>query len=253
MKNLRKTEPVLSDPAATGLKLRFAENNTDFPEKFCSVSTPGGPRLLIRADASQQIGNGHVMRSLALAQAWQKGGGQVCLAARLLPEALKLRCREERIETRQPAESGDDAGETVELAREAGADWVVLDGYQFATEFQRAIKNAGIRLLVIDDDGCARHHVADLILNQNPCASRALIPEPRFQHSLAARNALCALAPRVPTSATSEPGARNTCAQGAGDAWRRDPDNCTLSIIEAIASIKELTTAVVVGPSNPRA
>ena len=160
-----------------------------------SVSAQGGQRLLIRADASEQIGSGHVMRSLALAQAWQDAGGEVCLASRLLPKTLKRRWREEQIETRQLAESGDDAGETVELAREIGADWVVLDGYQFGTEFQRAIKNAGMRLLVVDDDGCARHYVADLILNQNPCASRDMYPSHDSGTGVASRNALCAVAP----------------------------------------------------------
>ena len=134
------------------------------------------------------------MRSLALAHAWQDAGGKVCLATRLLPKTLKRRWHEEQIETRQLAESGDDAGTTVELAREIGADWVVLDGYQFGTEFQQAIKDAGMRLLVVDDDGCAQHYVADLILNQKPWL-RGIHTEPRVWHGVASRNALCAVAP----------------------------------------------------------
>ena len=33
--------------------------------------------LLIRADAGEQMGTGHIMRTLALAQAWQDTGGGV--------------------------------------------------------------------------------------------------------------------------------------------------------------------------------
>ena len=209
--------------------------------------------MLIRADASEQIGSGHVMRCLALAQAWQDAGGEVCLASRLLPKTLELRWREEQMETRQLAEAGDDAGETVKLAREIGADWIVLDGYQFGTEFQRTIKNAGMRLLVVDDDGCARHYVPDLIVNQNPCASRDMYPshDSGTAFLLGTRYALLRrefLPARPANRAHAQRAHRMLVTLGGAD-----PDNCTRTILEAIAVIEELTTIAVVGPNNPRA
>jgi UDP-2,4-diacetamido-2,4,6-trideoxy-beta-L-altropyranose hydrolase len=57
------------------------------------------------------------------------------------------------------------------VARQFGAEWIVLDGYQFQASFQETVKNAGLKLLVIDDYGHASQYWADLILNQNTQAT----------------------------------------------------------------------------------
>ncbi len=41
------------------------------------MSTTAGRELLIRADANRWIGNGHLMRTMALGQAWARAGGHV--------------------------------------------------------------------------------------------------------------------------------------------------------------------------------
>jgi UDP-2,4-diacetamido-2,4,6-trideoxy-beta-L-altropyranose hydrolase len=133
--------------------------------------------LLLRADASAKIGYGHVMRCLALAQAWQDRGGRAVFACTALPEALQSRLKRENMELHHmssPPGGKDDATETATAARRYGSSWIVVDGYHFGGDYQQAVKQLGARLLFIDDNGHAEHYAADLVLNQNPHAQADL-------------------------------------------------------------------------------
>ena len=126
--------------------------------------------LVIRADAGTEIGAGHVMRCLALAQAWLKRGGTARFVMSRPPEALHQRLRGEGIqvaEIRAAAGSVADATETAALASDAGAPWIVVDGYHFGPRYQDALTTGACRVLFIDDYGHGAPHSADLVLNQN--------------------------------------------------------------------------------------
>ena len=126
--------------------------------------------LLIRADASLAIGTGHVMRCLALAQAWQDAGGTVSLVVAELPDELLLRVTAEGVAlSRVHASPGgpEDAGETVAQARRLRVDWVVIDGDRFGTDFLETVRAAGFRVLLIDDFADRESFPADLIVNPN--------------------------------------------------------------------------------------
>lgn len=139
-----------------------------------------GELLLIRADAGPEVGSGHVMRCLALAQAWHgEGGAAVFLTSEAAPHLL-TRIRQEGFDVRHPrdADGGpQDARETVDAARALGAAWVVVDGYHFDYSFQARLRAAGCRVLVLDDHRYAERFSADVLLNQNVFATPELYPE----------------------------------------------------------------------------
>src|SRR5947209_10124385 len=113
------------------------------------MSSP--PRLLFRADADPRMGTGHLMRCLALAQAWLDLGGEATLlTACALPE-LNARTIAEGVRVEPlavPAGSDADAERTRTITAELGAEWIVLDGYHFSPEFQRRVRGESLRLAV---------------------------------------------------------------------------------------------------------
>lgn len=126
--------------------------------------------LVIRADASLEVGAGHVMRALAVANAWQDAGGRCRLLSRPLPPALVERMRQADVSLDVlPASPGglEDAHATVAALRESDARWVCADGYHLDAAWQRAVVDGGARLLFFDDNGHCERYAAHLVLNQN--------------------------------------------------------------------------------------
>ena len=136
-----------------------------------------GSWLLIRADAGPGIGGGHVMRCLALAQAWMQSGGRACFAMAEGASSFGRRLTAEncRVETiRSIPGSADDARQSANIARRLAARWIVLDGYHLTGEFQHVLSEEFSRvagrvpqLARIDDCGIDAPLPADVLVNQN--------------------------------------------------------------------------------------
>jgi UDP-2,4-diacetamido-2,4,6-trideoxy-beta-L-altropyranose hydrolase len=132
--------------------------------------------LVVRADASSAIGAGHVMRSLALAQAWRDAheGAEVVFATASCPVAVAERLELEgcRLVSLDVAiGSSDDASALRDVIDEVHAMWVVLDGYAFDDAYEATVAEGGTKILAWDDDGHAAHRAATFVLNQNLYAS----------------------------------------------------------------------------------
>jgi UDP-2,4-diacetamido-2,4,6-trideoxy-beta-L-altropyranose hydrolase len=128
----------------------------------------------------------------------------------------------------------------------------VLDGYHFDPGYQRQIREAGHRLLVIDDAAHLDHYYADMVLNQNINAERLHYPcEPDTRLLLGTRYALLRsefLVWRGWQRETPEVARKVLVTLGGGD-----PDNQTLKVMQALrqVSVGGLEVIVVVGASNP--
>ncbi len=134
-------------------------------------------KLLIRADAGPMVGTGHVMRTLALGQAWKRQGGSVAFVCGDLPHGLFKTIEAEDFQIYQ-VRNGQcavaDAKDTVEIASAIQPNWIVLDGYRFDDTYQRTFRNIDARLMIIDDHPQARNRRADIVVNQNLKASTDL-------------------------------------------------------------------------------
>lgn len=212
--------------------------------------------LLLRADASVSAGTGHVMRCLALAQAWQDAGGHAIFAMAEATPAIYERLAAERCQVEQisaAAGTGDDANQAIELARAHEADWIAVDGYSFDSDYQRALKAADFKILFLDDYGHAQHYLADVVLNQNLSAAASLYEkrEPSTRLLLGPRYCLLRreFAAWRDWKREVKPLARRVLVMMGGS----DPENLTARVLEALshAAIEDLEATVVVGGSNP--
>jgi spore coat polysaccharide biosynthesis predicted glycosyltransferase SpsG len=189
------------------------------------------------------------MRCLALAQAWRDaGGGPIELLTSGVPEGLVARYGREGIGV-LPVSSGAAALGSILGAR--APSWVVLDGYAFGEDEQRAARSAGHRLAVVDDDAAVGRYLADVVVDANVFASaeRYAGRAPGAKLLLGPRYALLrrelVAAPRAPAEPTGD---RPRVLLAFGGA---DPGALSEAAVEALAGVDaELT--ILVGAANPR-
>ncbi len=212
--------------------------------------------LLFRTDASVKMGTGHVMRCLALAQAVQDAGGRAVFAMTARTPAIEGRLSAESctvLLVSCAAGSSEDAQQTLSLARQEQADWIVADGYQFAADYQDALRGAGFKVLLLDDYGHASHYHAQFVLNQNVGASEGLYAKrgPDTRLLLGPRYAL--LRREFSSWRDWKREVSPVCRQMLVMMGGSDPDNLTARVLEALAlaRIEDLEATVVVGGSNP--
>lgn len=161
-------------------------------------------KVVFRTDASLDIGIGHVMRCLTLAEAMRTQGENCHFICREHPGHLLDNIRNRGFavsalhkckpdahpldETGEPlahanwlgCDWGADARQTGEILSTLKPDWLVVDHYALDSRWESALRAHYGRLLVIDDLA-DRPHACDLLLDQNLGRAAAdyvnLVPE----------------------------------------------------------------------------
>lgn len=143
-------------------------------------------KVAFRVDASIQIGSGHVMRCLTLANALSEGGSEVAFVCREHDGHLCnfIENRGYHVH-RLPAPAGssrmnwnqhaawlgiaweEDARQTLEaLENNQEHDWLIVDHYALDRNWEHRLRPLAKRIMIIDDLA-DRPHDCDLLLDQN--------------------------------------------------------------------------------------
>ena len=147
-------------------------------------------RIVFRADASNVIGSGHIMRCLTLAKRLRNAGVVCCFICRehpghmndfirsqgfeviglTLPEATKAAVKTSSENLVHASWLGVDWQTDAEQTKFAFgnllADWLIVDHYSLDARWECALAPYYRKLMVIDDLA-DRHHICDVLLDQN--------------------------------------------------------------------------------------
>jgi len=195
---------------------------------------------------------------MALAQAWKRRGGEVHFATACKNPVILKTMLDEGF-GRLPLEETPPQGNRLEegirsfwSSSECDRSWVVLDGYPFGWEYQKAVKESNKQLLVVDDYAHLPRYEADVLLNHNLEAEKleykankecVFLLGPRY--ALLRREFLEA------KQATETPDSAKRLLVTLGGS---DPEGVTFRILEGLSRVKgpEMEVKILVGPANPR-
>ncbi len=233
-------------------------------------------RVVFRCDASIEIGTGHVMRCLTLAEHLRADGASVVFVSREFDGHLceiignkQFKCF--RLPQPEPQSSNqftdeyalwlgvpwrEDAEQTAASLRseQGDVDWLVVDHYGLGKDWEEFLRPQVGAIMVIDDLA-NRPYDCDILLDQN------LYPESETRYNgLVAGACQFLLGPDYAMLRPQFAKVREKMPRRDGSIQRilifmggADPSNQTRKAVEAVLGLNDISADVIVGRSNPNA
>ena len=221
--------------------------------------------IFIRADASHEIGSGHIIRCLVLAEKLSARGHRVFFLSRNLPPTLHTRLAQSgcivldlpQIAANSSSFQEQDALQSLTLAKShsASTPLLIIDHYHLDSTWETSVRNRFHKILVIDDLA-DRSHDCDFLLDvtwDQTMASRYTNLIPRGCRAL--------LGPRYALLRDEFTHARRLVPERTGDLHKififfggADPTRESEKALEAISHPRfaDLSFTLVTGGLNPR-
>ncbi len=233
-------------------------------------------KVVIRADASVDIGSGHIMRCLTLASGLSGSGAEVSFISRELAgnmcdlieaKGFKVyRLPEPQGEFKASGtglyekwlgvDKNEDAKDTIEaLSKGPRPDWLIIDHYAIDIVWEKALRPF-VRAVMVLDDLADRRHDCDILLDQNLSDK----PQERYD-GLVSEGCRMLLGPRFMLLRPEFIEARKKTRTRTGRIERvlvffggSDPTDETTKTLRALNDpvFKDIKIDVVVGGSNAR-
>ena len=229
-------------------------------------------KIAFRTDASSQIGTGHFMRCLTLAEALKKQGVDICFVSRNLPlhlsdmldinsiQLITLSFHDTDTSIDELAHASwlgvsqeQDAQETVKSLSGQVCDWMVVDHYALDVRWESKVR-PNVKKIMVIDDLADRHHDCDILLDQNYYADM----QTRY-NAKAPSHCQLLLGPSYALLREEFRALREQVKVRNGDVKKVlvfmggvDADNYTFEAIEALAEVNAgLKVDVVIGAQHP--
>jgi len=206
--------------------------------------------VAFRADASVDIGIGHLMRCLALSEELIRRGHFCYFLSKIDNDELISRIKKNNVHYQKinpNATLQTDVETLIKFSNENDVDWVITDHYSINSQYIKEIKRNNLKVLSIDDNAQI-HYYSDIIVNQNIGAEKLDFSSEKYSKFLLGtkyvmlRDELLQKYKREETNKVTK-----ILIMFGGT----DPDNVTLKVLRMLECLNEsVQFLVVTGPVN---